>query len=246
MRVRGRLHKPVRTANYLTLREILEPSVHIVTDVPGLLRSLAEIRAEEAPRPGVIDEWLGEWTEDVLGVGSDSRFPESWDIEKKTSQALYCITRWLRPSIALETGVARGASSVAILAAMRRNAKGQLFSIDLTSEVGGLIPSSLMNRWTLLILPRLDMRRAFVRFLNDMPPIDLFFHDSDHSEQWMRHEFSSVIPRMAPDTLIGSDDVQTHRAFLDAPVGNDTRVLLLDTRKASGFGIVPRLQGTRH
>lgn len=52
-----------------------------------------------------------------LGGGGDHRF-------------LYWLTRYMRPRVAVETGVSAGWSTAAILAAMDRNGLGHLYSSD--------------------------------------------------------------------------------------------------------------------
>ena len=48
----------------------------------------------------------------------------------RNQELLFFLTRFLKPNIVLETGVANGYSSKAILYAIKKNKKGSLFSSD--------------------------------------------------------------------------------------------------------------------
>ena len=54
-----------------------------------------------------------------------------WNDLSPVGRMLYSLTRMCRPETVVETGVAHGESSSAILCAMNENAKGHLYSIDL-------------------------------------------------------------------------------------------------------------------
>ena len=66
------------------------------------------------------------------------------------------IVTLMRPNVVVETGVALGFSTATILAAMRENDQGHLYSVDLPAvqygherETGSAVPAELRDRWTL-------------------------------------------------------------------------------------------------
>lgn len=150
-------------------------------------------------------------------------------------EAIYYVIRVVHPARVVETGVANGVSSRVILEALEKNAFGTLFSIDLPNkdpsalvprgrETGWLIPKCLKPRWHLLtgksgeILPGL---------LAQIQPIEIFYHDSEHSYRNMTFEFSSAWSSLRKGGLLVSDNTDLNTAFQDfcARIGCNNIVL---------------------
>ena len=117
--------------------------------------------------------------------------------------------------------------------ALRRNGTGALHSIDLPNHdparpynvgkegrTGHLVPQELRDRWTLVLE---DSRTALPRVVDSVGPVDLFFHDSDHSYAAMTREFETVIPRLQKGGLVVSDDVQKNQAFSEVMKRRDMK-----------------------
>ncbi|MCL0060402.1 class I SAM-dependent methyltransferase [Dehalococcoidia bacterium] len=119
---------------------------------------------------------------------------------------LYLLVRMLQPKTVVETGVAAGRSSTSILLALEENGRGHLYSIDLpTTErledgsiyplegkpVGYNVPRNLRHRWELILG---DSRRELHPLLTRLGEIDLFIHDSLHTERHMMWEFETAWP----------------------------------------------------
>jgi predicted O-methyltransferase YrrM len=141
---------------------------------------------------------------------------------------LYFLVRQHRPEHVVETGVAAGWSSAAILAAMERNASGHLWSSDFpyfrqadaADEIGVLVPASLRERWTLLID---GDEQNLPRIMAEVPRVDLFHYDSDKSISGRRFALATVQPKLAPDGLVIFDDIQDNSHFRDI-AGSDAVV----------------------
>lgn len=130
----------------------------------------------------------------------------------------YAICRVLKPSVVVETGVGYGVTSTYILRAMELTRKGHLHSIDLpplTSRgqeraVGGLIPADSRRRWT---LHRGNSLKLLPGLVEQLCPIDLFVHDSLHTERAMNLEFRAVEKQLNNPSVVLADDVHGNRAF---------------------------------
>ncbi len=139
---------------------------------------------------------------------------------------IYLIIRHIRPDVVIETGVGPGGSSAFILKALNDNKKGILYSIDLPGndaivypkigknfnihvpngwEVGWLIPPWLKNRHFLIIG---DSRKELVKLLNRLnKKVDVFLHDSLHTDEHILMEFTTVFPAMSSKGVLLCDDV---------------------------------------
>lgn len=133
---------------------------------------------------------------------------------------LYFLTRLLRPSRVLETGVAAGWSTYAILAAMEKNGKGTVFSSDLPyvgrlgarGIIGTVVPSELKHRWKLWI----DGDRCNLpRILADARSFDIAHYDSDKTYSGREFFVSCFPPNQIAETVWLFDDIEDNLHFRD-------------------------------
>lgn len=150
---------------------------------------------------------------------------------------LYTLTRMEKPEVSVETGVASGRSSSAILRALSENATGHLYSIDLPQhhtdegptlyitdegnkelsgfvpegkEPGWLVPDAIRSRWTLILG---DSKKELPALLSRLGTIDMFYHDAEHSHEAMEREFKFAWPALREKGLLISDDVDWNSAW---------------------------------
>lgn len=137
---------------------------------------------------------------------------------------IYFIIRCMKPEIIVESGVSHGASSWNILNALHKNKTGTLYSIDLpdkdgtrlfnvgnfSKEIGWVVPNALRSRWNLQLG---DAKNLLPELLGKLQEIDVFFHDSDHSYDFMKFEYNTMYPALKKGGLLISDDVHDHAAF---------------------------------
>ena len=126
-------------------------------------------------------------------------------------EALYLLVRAARPRVVIETGVLYGASSGHILAALARNGKGELHSIELGRDSREpphdfLIPHGLQYRWDLVVG---DSRWELPALLEHLTEVNLFHHDSLHTFEHMKWEYETVFPHLTHDGVLSSHDVVT-------------------------------------
>lgn len=128
------------------------------------------------------------------------------------------LVRWRRPARVLETGVAAGFSSRAILLALRANGAGELRSSDFPyfrlddpeRYVGFLVEPELRQGW------RVEVdgdRTNLPRLLADWPTLNLLHYDSDKSTSGRRFAERLVLPRIAPGGFAVFDDIQDDLSF---------------------------------
>jgi predicted O-methyltransferase YrrM len=136
---------------------------------------------------------------------------------------LYALVRLLRPERVVETGVSSGVSSAHFLAALRRNRRGRLYSIDLPTYQRGptlgrgesavslppgrgpgwVVPERLRDRWDL----RLGSSETLLpQLVAELPSIDLFLHDDRHTPRHLAFELAAVRPRLSPGAVVLADN----------------------------------------
>jgi predicted O-methyltransferase YrrM len=142
-----------------------------------------------------------------LGGGGDHRF-------------LYWLTRYLRPEVVLETGVAAGWSSRAFLLGLRKNGPGRLYSSDLPyfrlpnpeQYVGILVEPELRKDWTL----RMEGDEVNLPLLlEQVTQVDIFHYDSDKMRSGREFAISLVAEKLGPHGIIVMDDIHNDDWFKD-------------------------------
>jgi hypothetical protein len=151
-----------------------------------------------------------------------------------------------RPSVVVETGVARGVTSRIVLEALNRNDRGHLWSIDLPhpfekdlhAQTGAAVPGSHRRRWSYI---EGSSRRRLPALLRSLAQVDLFIHDSLHTARNTRFEMEQTLNALAPGGIMIVDDISTHQAFAnfaqDFP-SLETVVCPHSDRAGSFFGLV--------
>lgn len=118
----------------------------------------------------------------------------------------------------IETGVAYGWSSLAILAAMHDRDAARLFSVDMPypkrnneAFVGIVVPQNLRRNWTIIREPdRRGVEKAIAR-AGGM--IDLCHYDSDKSYWGRQYAYPLLWDALRPGGIFISDDIQDNFAF---------------------------------
>jgi hypothetical protein len=147
--------------------------------------------------------------------------PESFqfwnDGDTALVRAIWCLTRHLRPKKVVETGVAHGVTSRCILEAINRSGGGHLWSIDLPplervwrKQVGAAVGDRYSDRWSYI---KGSSRRRLPKLLSRLGRIDLFIHDSLHSERNVRFELDRAWAALRPKGAIVVDDVDANWGF---------------------------------
>ena len=139
---------------------------------------------------------------------------------------LYFLVRRLKPSVVVETGVASGFSTQAILKAMQINGKGKLYSSDFPifrvknpeKYIGILVDEDLKKDWKLFIE---GDRVSLPKICNEVNEVDIFHYDSDKSYKGREFAFKTISPKMKKNSLIIFDDIHNNSHFVDYVKNNN-------------------------
>jgi predicted O-methyltransferase YrrM len=130
---------------------------------------------------------------------------------------LYHLATFVRATRVVETGVAYGWSSLALLQAMSNNPSARLVSIDLPylnrgndRYVGCAVPSHLRSGWKLI---RTSDRMSLEKALGELRAIDLCHYDSDKSWFGRMWAYPRLWNALRSAGIFISDDVGDNFAF---------------------------------
>jgi hypothetical protein len=132
----------------------------------------------------------------------------------------WCLVRHLRPTVVVETGVARGVTTATVLRALADNGGGHLWSIDLPPltarglavQTGMAVDVADRPHWTML---RGSSRKLLPGLVGTLGRIDLFVHDSMHTGRNVSFELDHVWPVLATGGVAIVDDADRNAAFGD-------------------------------
>lgn len=131
---------------------------------------------------------------------------------------LYAAALLSKATRVIETGVAYGWSSLAILAALEKQDGAKLVSVDMPypkmgneNWVGVVVSERFRSNWHLIREPdRNGLKKAIALFDN---AIDLCHYDSDKSYQGRRFAYPILWNALRPGGIFISDDIQDNLAF---------------------------------
>jgi predicted O-methyltransferase YrrM len=157
---------------------------------------------------------------------------------------LYSLCEAIEARRVVETGVAYGWSSLAILLSLQSRSDARLFSIDLPyfkyrndRWVGVVVPPELRSAWTLY---RMADREGLPRALRAAGQVDLVHYDSDKSVEGRLFAYPLMWQSLRAGGIFVSDDVNDNLAFRDfsAEVGLDP-VVVRNGNKHQGLLVKP-------
>jgi predicted O-methyltransferase YrrM len=133
---------------------------------------------------------------------------------------LYFLARLRSPRVVVETGVAAGYSSTAILTALDAVGDGKLYSSDFPyfrlanpeRYIGFLVDEPLRKRWHLHIE---GDEKNLPAICAECGPIDLFHYDSDKYYAGRNRALAMVEPYLADKAIVIIDDIQNDLFFRD-------------------------------
>jgi hypothetical protein len=171
----------------------------------------------------IASEFWNVWQEvihelEAKGVKTGPESFGSWnDGDAGFVRAIWCLVRHLKPKKIVETGVAHGVTSRIILEALGKNGAGRLWSIDLPpienglrSQVAIAVGNRYGDRWSYL---KGSSRRRLPALLSQLGQIDLFIHDSLHSERNVRFELDRAWAALKPGGALVVDDIDANWGF---------------------------------
>ncbi len=200
----------LRPASSIDFRHFgLHPSVTLNELIHSLVPQFTEREIQDALDRAVIG------VDEIMNNSSKKLdFPERWNSGRNLQYLLSALVILLKPILVVETGSANGASAAAICFALDHNETGHLWSFDIESNTGQLVPQRLLSRVSFI-----QVNGTEVDFKEKLQALDfgtspsIFLHDADHSYVGQESDYR-LAQEMGFDFIL-SDDVDASLAFSD-------------------------------
>lgn len=200
--------------------EALKLGEHVFEAIQELAQDEALLRmVEEAVEP--IENWRTKSFENIF----DFRLYRI---------LLYAAVRVGKPSIAVETGILHGMTTLFMLRAMEKSGTGKLVSIDLPSyfgdgpankdgynailpegrQPGWTVPAGRYANWDLRLGSSRDILPVLSREIAGQG-IDFYLHDSEHTFSTMWFEIDWAWAHLNPGGQLFCDNIEASTAFQD-------------------------------
>jgi len=174
----------------------------------------------------------------------ENPYPINYGLDRNVSRLLYFISKYSKPDLIIETGIANGFSSSYLLLALEHNKYGNLISIDdivrpwhIPESMGLAIPNNLKKRHQIVIG---NASTKLSDILREKKYVDIFIHDSSHTYQNMQKEFRIAWPYVKNGGFLLSDDVSQHDAFIEFADEVKMEPLIIKKENGSHFGIIKK------
>ena len=242
----------VETFLKTTFRRYLSPKIGefaasgtICTDAYVFLNNLLGSSIPDNEWSDYLEEWkklnygLSQRKINSLHSAGNATKYLGYDSDLSNVLVIYILARLVKPKVIVETGVANGVSTYFLLNAIKYNDCGKLYSIDVSQDVGSILSINERVGWNLIILDSINAK-GLRRKLSFLDNIDLFIHDSDHSYKWQKLEYSLALEKMAQQSFLLSDDVDSSYAFMDTFKGGArVQVQYSPSPKNNYYNLIP-------
>lgn len=160
---------------------------------------------------------------------------ERWNAELELFSLLYVLVKSKKPQFAVETGVANGISTNAIMSALEHdNFTGSLHSFDVLPETKDAYTGN--GKWSFHLLDKKRTHKKLFAAVGNSPLVDIWLHDSNHGYRWQKFEYLLALSRLNQNGILISDDIDTSPAWGETiPKYFKESFIIFDSRKFIGI-----------
>ena len=160
---------------------------------------------------------------------------ERWNAELQLFSLLYVLVKSKKPQFAVETGVANGISTNAIMFALDEgNSLGSLSSFDVLPETKDAYLGK--GNWSFHLLGKKHTHKKLSEAVKNSPLVDIWLHDSNHGYRWQKFEYLLALSRLKEDGILISDDIDASPAWGELAKSHfKESYIIFDSRKFVGL-----------
>jgi len=135
----------------------------------------------------------------------------------------YVFVRAIKPKVVVETGIDKGLGSCVLAAAIKRNVEegydGYYYGTDINLKAGYLLDGVYKKHGEILYGDSIESLKKLNK------TIDLFINDSDHSAEYEKMEYETIINMIADNAIILGDNSHTTDKLYDFAMLTDRHFL---------------------
>jgi len=160
-----------------------------------------------------------------------------WNAEKQLFTLLYTVVKAKDPKVVIETGVANGITTNAIMKALELNEnKGELHSFDILPETSKAYTGS--GNWNFHLLNTKNTYKQMINEITKLPKVDIWIHDSNHGYRWQKFEYLLALKSLNTGGILISDDIDASSAWAELSRSHFRKsYIIFDSRKFIGIAL---------
>lgn len=160
-----------------------------------------------------------------------------WNAESNLFSLLYSLVCSSKSKTIIETGVANGISTNAIMKGLELSHNiGVLHSFDILPETSNAYKGA--GNWQFHLLSERSTHKHLKRIVSKLPQVDIWLHDSNHGYRWQKFEFLLAWGRLKKGGFLISDDVDASPAWAElSKTVFRKSYIVFDSRKFIGIAI---------
>jgi predicted O-methyltransferase YrrM len=160
---------------------------------------------------------------------------ERWNAELELFSLLYALVKSKKPQLLVETGVANGVSTSAIMSALDEdNSFGSLSSFDILPETKDAYLGK--GKWSFHLLDKKRTHKQLSAAVRNSPLVDIWLHDSNHGYRWQKFEYLLALSRLKEGGILISDDIDASPAWGELAKSHfKESYIIFDSRKFVGI-----------
>ena len=158
-----------------------------------------------------------------------------WNAEEQLFILLYSLIRANNSKLIIETGVANGITTNAIMKALEESgANGELNSFDVLPETRKAYSGG--GNWKFHLLKEKNAHKQIKSVVSSLPKVDVWVHDSNHGYRWQKFEYLLALSVLGKNGILISDDIDASSAWGDlAKTHFRKSYVIFDSRKFIGI-----------
>ena len=160
---------------------------------------------------------------------------ERWNAELQLFSLLYVLVKSKKPNFLVETGVANGISTNAIMSALDEDSSpGTLHSFDVLPETKDAYTGN--GKWSFHLLDKKRTHKKLFAAVENSPLVDIWLHDSNHGYRWQKFEYLLALSRLKEGGVLISDDIDASPAWGELAKSHfKESYIIFDSRKFVGI-----------
>jgi predicted O-methyltransferase YrrM len=170
-------------------------------------------------------------------INQSSITSKRWNAEENLFVLLYSLVRSNKSKFVVETGVANGITTNAIMNALQQASKdGELHSFDVLPEARNAYSGP--GNWNFHLLPAKNTARKIKGIVSKFSKVDIWVHDSDHGYRWQKFEYLLALASLSDNGILISDDIDASSAWGElAKTHFRKSFIIFDSRKFIGIAL---------